>query len=198
MVSTRTNIGVWPMNSALSRPGRAALDFPGALGLALTFLKVPVAVLLAYGTLHHWELAMAALALLVIPLDILDGMVFRRSRMARSYSLGKFRRVTDSVLDRVVVQSALVCAVAASGLPVELYALVLCREALISGVFLHRLFTSGRVTEGVVLSKLATALIAVQYSWQQLHLPGMQWLAALFIVVALASVAQLRFKPKYF
>lgn len=173
-------------------------DALGLLGFLLTLAKLPSAGVIAYASIRHWTVVVAVVALVAIPLDVFDGVLFRRSKSAKSSYFGTVRRLADSILDRLLIVTALVSATLFLGFPLYLLVLVVAREFLISAVFLFRLFWLQRLTEGNVLSKASTALIAVIGAWFVCGGPGIAYLALLFGVLTVGSVCLHIFRPRYF
>jgi len=171
------------------------LDLPAITGFALTFAKMPMAMLI-FISMATGRLDLTALLILVsIPLDIFDGKVFGWSSMAKNRCLSSYRRISDSVLDRLVIQSALLPALVWFGLPPSIYVLFTLKELIVSGICGYALLHNGDLMRPNNLSRAATVLMGTYMILFCLGVFVTPILVMLFVMLATSGILQYSIWP---
>ncbi|HEY4321939.1 MAG TPA: CDP-alcohol phosphatidyltransferase family protein [Gemmatimonadales bacterium] len=140
------------------------MDAAAAHGFALTFIKLPLALIISLAILasHTWT-AVAGIALIVV-VDIFDGVVFGTSIYRDVASLRRSRRVLDAVTDRVIIGGVALALAFSGALPAIALAVVVAREVVLISLVTVPFYRDRTIRKPNLISRTATAtggLIAI-------------------------------------
>jgi phosphatidylglycerophosphate synthase len=136
------------------------------LGLTLTLLKPFNIIIIAWLILidKAWLAAVAIIWFMIS--DIYDGFLFKRSSLAYNEKLFWFRRVFDTIWDRIAIAIVLIILIIHLNFPLYLYIAEIIREILLFSIWLYGYINKNPIKEPNIYSRISTfSLGLISISW---------------------------------
>ena len=171
------------------------IDAPAAIAWSLCGVKVALALAASWFVVAGGLGWVSVVLGLAIAADILDGIIFSRSRLSNNKKARDQRRVADTVTDRFLLISALVPLVLLYSVPTWFWVAVLARELTLAAVVIAPYLSSRHVLRPNLMSRFASALIGLQiiaFTYSGTANPAV---TAVWLVIAAAGISQYMFRP---
>lgn len=178
------------------------VDRPATISFVLTFSKLFIAlVAFVLITGHNFfsllflHIAAVILVTTAVVTDILDGIIFKYSEYAQDTKIRNLRRVLDVVCDRFLIYFTLI-PLAFIGFPLIPFSLIMLREVIATIVCGLPYIRKGFVGKPMLVSRIATLLIAVQVIYYCLGYTHSLLLSTAFIIFSAIGIIQRLIAPK--
>ncbi len=157
----------------------------GWVGLGLTFLKPLEAILIIALIVFESNFSASILILLLMIIDLFDGMIFERSTPQMVEKYGWLRRKADAIGDRLSIWSVFLTLIFLASMPFFVYGLVLVREVILMGVTYYGYKKTGRwlpkVNDWSRATSFLVGLLAIAWLSAWIGAVGFLWTLVFFV-----------------